>query len=85
LDLIEFSLKEHLSILAMKEITIQIPDEKLQFFMQLMKELDVEVFHHYDIPEEHMNIVRDRIAKSELNPGYLEDWDKIKDQFDLES
>ncbi len=67
----------------MKEITIKIPDDKLQFFMQLMKELDFEVFYNYDIPEEHMNIVRERIAKSDLDPDRLQDWDKIKDQFDL--
>ena len=69
----------------MKEITIQIPDEKLQFFMQLMKELDLEVFNKYDIPEEHMNIVRDRTAKSELNPDRIEDWDVAKKKIKLGS
>ena len=69
----------------MKEVTIFIPDERLHFILELLSQLGVEVSQKYDIPEEHMNIVRDRIAKSDINPDLLEDWDKIKDQFDLEA
>ncbi len=69
----------------MKEVTIFIPDERLYFILELLSQLGVEVSQKYDIPEEHMNIVRDRIAKSDINPDLLEDWDKIKDQFDLEA
>ena len=69
----------------MKEVTIFIPDERVHFILKLLSQLGVEVSQKYDIPEEHMNIVRDRIAKSDINPDLLEDWDKIKDQFDLEA
>jgi hypothetical protein len=69
----------------MKEITIQIPDERLNFFMELMKELDFEVSRKYDIPEEHISIVRDRIKNAEEHPEQAEEWDKIKDQFNLDA
>ncbi len=69
----------------MKEVTIFIPDERLDFILELLGQLGVEASQKYDIPEEHMNLVRDRIAKSDLDPDRLEDWDKIKDQFDFGS
>lgn len=69
----------------MKEVTIFIPDERVDFILELLSQLGVEVSQKYDIPEEHMNLVRERIAKSDLDPDRLEDWDKIKDQFDLGS
>ena len=69
----------------MKEVTIKIPEKKLNFFMELMNQLGFEVTHKYDIPEEHMSIVRERIKEDEENPGQLEEWDKIKDQFNLDS
>lgn len=68
----------------MKEVTIKIPDRKLHFILELLNQLGIEVTHKYDIPEEQMSIVRDRIAKSNLDPERLEDWDKIKDQFLLD-
>ena len=69
----------------MKEVTIKIPEAKINFFMELMRQLGFEVTHKYEIPEEHISIVRDRIAKSQLNPDQTEDWDKIKDQFNLDA
>ena len=69
----------------MKEVTIFIPDERLDFILELLGQLGVEASQKYDIPEEHMNLVRDRVAKSDLDPDRLEDWDKIKDQFDFGS
>lgn len=67
----------------MKEVTIFIPDERVHFILELLSQLGVEASQQYDIPEEHMNIVRERTAKSDLDPNRLEDWDKIKDQFNL--
>ena len=68
----------------MKEVTIIIPDNKLNFIIELLSQLGIEVSHKYDIPEEHMNIVRDRMAKSEVDPDRLAEWDNIKDQFTLD-
>lgn len=65
----------------MKEVTIKIPENKFNFFIELVHQLGYEVTHNYEIPEEHMSIVRDRIKKSEENPERLERWDKVKNTF----
>jgi hypothetical protein len=65
----------------MKEVTIKIPENKLNFFIELVHQLGYEVTQNYEIPEEHMSIVRDRIKKSEENPERLESWDKVKNKF----
>ena len=68
----------------MKEVVIKIPDKKLNFFIELMSQLGFEVTQKYDIPEEHISVVRERIKEDETNPGHLEDWDRVKDQFALD-
>ncbi len=67
----------------MKEVTIKIPDTKFNFFMELMKQLGFEVTHKYDIPEEHISVVMDRIKKSEEDPTRLENWEDVKENFKL--
>lgn len=53
--------------MIMKEVTLKIPDKKLSFFMELIKQLGFEVSEEVEIPEEHKAIVRERIrtAKAE--------------------
>jgi hypothetical protein len=48
----------------MKEITLNIPDSKLEFFWALIKEHGFEVQNEIDIPEEHKSIVLERIKNS---------------------
>lgn len=36
-----------------------------------------------DIPEEHKNIVRQRMKASEADPSRLLDWDKVKHKINL--
>jgi TorA maturation chaperone TorD len=62
----------------MKEVIIKIPDTRLQFFLELMQQLGIEVSQKYDIPEEHIAIVMDRMAKSEADPDRLENWEEVK-------
>ncbi|MGB3080780.1 MAG: hypothetical protein WBB31_16990 [Saprospiraceae bacterium] len=69
----------------MKEVTIMIPEKKFSFFMELMNQLGLEVSQNYDIPEEHKSIVMERIKEDDQDPGHLEDWDTVKDQFNLDS
>ena len=69
----------------MKEITLKIPDKKVDFFMELVKELGFEVQEEIEIPEEHKNIVRERIRTSKENPDQLLNWDDVKDSFDFRS
>lgn len=65
----------------MKEVTLKIPDKKFGFFMELVKQLGIEVAEEIEIPEEHKAIVRERIKKSAQNPERLLDWDEVKDKF----
>ena len=51
----------------MKEITLRIPEENLDFFMELVKKLGIEVTDEVEIYEEHKTVVRERVitARSE--------------------
>jgi hypothetical protein len=52
-------------ISPMKEITLKVPDKKLNFFMELVKQLGFEVTQDdLVIPEEHKEIVRKRIKNA---------------------
>ncbi|MFA5668469.1 MAG: hypothetical protein WC967_04440 [Balneolaceae bacterium] len=69
----------------MKEITIKVPDQKLDLVMEFIEQLGLEVsFGDFDIPEEHMDMVRERIRLSNENPERLLDWEEIKDSFKLD-
>ncbi len=69
------------TLFHMKEVTLKIPDKKLGFFMELIKQLGFEVAEKVEIPEEHKAIVRERIKKSDQNPDRLLDWDQVQDNF----
>lgn len=65
----------------MKEITIKIPDKKFSFFMELVRQLGIEVTKEdLVIPEEHQNLVLDRIKNTKEQD--LLDWENVKDDFD---
>lgn len=66
----------------MKEIIIRIPEKKFSFFMELMNQLGFEVSQKYDIPEDHRNIVKDRINKED--PIILE-WNNAKSNLNLDA
>lgn len=69
----------------MKEIIIKVPDQKLDVVMEFIEQLGLEVsFGDFDIPEEHKDMVRERIRKSNENPERLLDWEEIKDSFKLD-
>jgi Arc/MetJ-type ribon-helix-helix transcriptional regulator len=66
----------------MKEITLKIPDQKVDFILELIEQLGLEVSsENLEIPEEHKAIVRERIKKSRANPERLLDWEQIEDSF----
>ena len=59
----------------MKEIILKVPDQKVDFVLELVKQLGLEVeSEEIEIPEEHKNMVRERISKSQENPDRLLDW-----------
>lgn len=65
----------------MKEITVKIPDKKLDFFIELINQLGITITNEVEIPEEFKNIVRNRIKKSNQNPERLMDWTKVNSKF----
>lgn len=68
----------------MKELTVKILEKKVNFFIELVSQLGIEVSHQIDIPEEHKDIVRSLINKSDKNPERLLDWSKVQNKFTLE-
>lgn len=63
----------------MTRFTIDIPDEKVPFFKELIKNLGLE--KDIEIPEDQKQIVLDRIKRSKNNPGLLLEWEDIKNDF----
>lgn len=67
----------------MREVTLKIPEEKFEFYLELFEQLGLEPEFDYEIPEEHKEIVRERIRIADENPDQLLDWDEVKDDFDF--
>jgi hypothetical protein len=73
----------------MKEITIQIPDAKVDFFLELLDKykLGVQVGKIQEddmvIPEFHKAIVMERIKRYEDDPTRILKWDKVRKDFKL--
>jgi len=63
----------------MKELTLKIPENKLSFFLELVKQLGIEVSDSSEIPEEHKAIVRERINTA--NPKDMIPWEEARKQF----
>lgn len=64
----------------MKELTVKVPENKVEFFMNLMKELGIEEADVNEISEEHKNIVRERIKTED--PEEMVTWDSARSQFE---
>jgi hypothetical protein len=63
--------------MVMKEIIVRIPDTKLSFFMELLKNLGIEVKgEDVVIPEEHKEIVRKRIKNA--NDENFTPWEEAR-------
>ncbi len=65
----------------MKQVTLNIPDNKYQFFMDLIGNLGYDKVEEFIIPEEYKNIVRERTLKSKENPARLLEWNDVQDDF----
>jgi len=68
----------------MKEITLKIPEERLSFFMELVEQLGFEIAGELEISEDHKALVRERIKKSDQDPGRLLDWEEVQNNFRLD-
>jgi len=51
----------------MKKITLEVPDHKVDFVIELINQLGLKSSEEPDIPEEHKEIVRKRIRTSSKN------------------
>ena len=61
----------------MKQITLSVPDEKYEFFVELLQTLEFVSIEDFEIPEEHKNMVRERI-KTSSKENWVK-WDDVKD------
>lgn len=69
--------------LRMKEVTIKVPDSKLEFLKELMSQLGFEVSEPFEVPDWQIEEVRKRIKLSEENPENLLEWDEVKGSFNF--
>ncbi len=67
----------------MKQVTLNIPDSKYQFFIELIDNLGFDKAEEIFIPEEHKAIVRERILNS--NPEDLIPWEEARKQLRFKS
>ena len=67
----------------MKQITVNIPDGKFEFVMELFKQLGINTEKDTDIPQWQQDLVSKRIKESDENPERLLDWDDVKNNFNV--
>lgn len=63
------------------KITIDLPDDKAIFFLELVKNLNFSVVDNQlelDIPDFHKSILEERIEAYKRNPDDLLDWEDVK-------
>ncbi|HPE77361.1 MAG TPA: hypothetical protein PLC80_14815 [Draconibacterium sp.] len=72
----------------MKQFTITVTDDKVDFFVELMECItfvkEVKEEKGFEVPEEHKSIVRERIAKYENSPDSYLVWDEIEERLNNE-
>ncbi len=68
----------------MKQFTITVADDKVDFFVELMKRItfvkEIKEEKGFEVPEEHKSLVRERIAKYKNSPDSYLDWDEIEEK-----
>lgn len=68
----------------MAEITLKIPDAKLNFFLELVKQLGFEAsVKDFNIPEEHKELVRNRIQTAKKE-DYIP-WEEARKQLNFKT
>ena len=68
----------------MREITLKVPDQKIDFFMNLIDQLGYEVLEETEISEAHKATVRERIKKSNQSSERLLEWDQVQGTFEID-
>ena len=65
----------------MKQITLSVPEDKYEFFVELLNSIDFVSIDDFSIPEEHKKLVRER--KQTATPDSIKNWDEVKHQFKI--
>ncbi|MFW5706085.1 MAG: addiction module protein [Bacteroidota bacterium] len=69
----------------MATFNISIPDQKVEFFKELIDSLGfakIEIGEEPDIPEHHKEILDHRLKHLEENPDSLRKWEDVKKELD---
>lgn len=69
----------------MKEITLKIPDKKMEFFLQLIRELGFEVHDVTEIPEEQQEEVKTRLELIDSVKMSTRSWKEAEKEIFLNS
>jgi hypothetical protein len=71
----------------MKTYSITIPDNKESLFIEWMKSISfvkkIEIVSDIDIPEEHKQLVRQRIKQMEEHPESMMSWEDFEKEIKL--
>ncbi len=70
------------------KITLNIPDDKAIFFLDLVKNLNFSIVDdqlELDIPDFHKQILDERIKPYKQNPDDLLDWEQVKKELDQDN
>lgn len=69
----------------MATFSISIPDQKVEFFKELLNNLGfakIETGEDLDIPEHHKEILDYRLEQLEKHPDSLRNWEEVKKELD---
>jgi hypothetical protein len=72
----------------MPNITIQVPDDKMDFFMELMNNLGLEKVEKektYILSERQIQLVEEAIKEMDENPESLLDWEEEQHNIDWDA
>lgn len=71
----------------MKTYSITIPDDKESLFIEWMKSISfvkkIEAISDIEIPEEHKQLVRQRMKQMEEHPESMMSWEDIENKIKL--
>lgn len=68
------------------KITLNVPDDKVMFFLDLIEKLNFSVVDNQlelDLQEWHKEIIRERLQWVKKNPDSLLNWEDVKKDLDI--
>jgi len=68
----------------MKQITLNIPEKKFNFFLELFKQLDLEIMETIEVPQWQQEEVLKRMQRSKAKPERLLDWEQVKEELKID-